>query len=123
MVCFVVRFLIPLHERWQNNASLEARIAHILKHTNAEIDRTTSEEKVKHYVIRACEEDLIPILRDLPMPFRILSIDTLRTGENLYTYREHHAPPSIPVLQRIYWLAKSAERWDVPISNELQKTR
>lgn len=127
MVCFAVRFVIPLHERWQNNASLETRVLHVLKHANAELDGTTTLEKVKQYIVRVCDEDLIPVLRDLPIPFRVLSIDILRTGENLYTYRNHHVPPFVPLLQRIYWLAKSTERWDIPvpgtISNEPHKTK
>ncbi len=118
MVCFSIRFLVPIHKRIMNDIALETRIKHILRHANAELDGVSSEEFVRQYIVRVCDEDTILLLRDLPVPFQVLSIDYLQSGDNLYTYRAHRSPPFVPLLQKIYWLAKSTEKWTL-IPNEL----
>jgi hypothetical protein len=121
MVCFVIHILLPLHTRTANNAALERRVEHLLHHTNSLVWKTVTLKNQKYYQIRVCDEDTVSLLRDFPTPFTVLQIDYLQSGENLFTYRKHHSPPHIPLLQEIYWLAKSTERWKLPISNvELQ---
>ncbi len=121
MVCFVIHILLPLQSRDSNNAALQRRVEHIVDHANASLWKTLLLKDQTYYQIRVCDEDAVIILRDFPTPFTVLQIDYLQSGESLFTYRKHHSPPHIPLLQKIYWLAKSTERWRLPISNvELQ---
>lgn len=123
MVCFVVDILVPYHQRESNNIALDRRIGHIARHTNSSIWASKLYEDQKYYQFRVCDEDAITLLRDLPTPFSVLKIDYLQSGENLFTYRNHKSPPHIPLLKQVYWLAKSTERWKLPIWNVQSETK
>ena len=111
MVCFQVEICIPRREREQNEAALESRIQHILKHNNAEYKKLTETEDKRTYSIRVCDEETVSVLRDFPQPFHVKQIQLSRSGEILYLYRRHFQPPRIPLFQNVYWMAKSAEKW------------
>lgn len=123
MVCFVVHILLPKKPRACNNIALQRQVEHLVRHQNGHLCREEDLESSKYYEIRICDEDTIALLRDFPAPFTVLKIDYLQSGENLFTYRNHKSPPRIPLLKTIYWSAKSTERWNLPISNELSQTK
>jgi hypothetical protein len=123
MVCFSVHILIPEPGRESNRIALEQRIQYIVKQCTGQVYKILSLENQQYYEIRTCDEDTVSLLRDLPTPFTVVKVDYLQSGENLYTYRKHCSPPRIHLLKQIYWLAKSTERWRLPISNVLSQTK
>jgi hypothetical protein len=123
MVCFVVEILLPVQQRECNNAALQRRIEHLAHHTNASIWNMIRYDDQNYYQFRVCDEDTMTLLRDFPTPFSVLQINYLHSNENLYTYRKHHSPPTVTLLKQIYWLAKSTERWKLPIWNVQPQTK
>jgi hypothetical protein len=123
MVCFSIQIFIPQQQRESNNAVIHQKVKQICKYMNAEIMKEEQQSTLKFYEIRACDNDTVGLLRDLPTPFAVGRIDFLHFNTNLYLHRKHHAPPRIPLLKDIYWLAKSTERWKLPIWNVPLETR
>lgn len=123
MVCFVLHITQPLKDRECSNVALERRIQHLARHCNAHLSASIEVGRTKEYEVKVCDEDTVAFLRDFPIPFAVNKIDVLHSKYNLYTHRQHHSPPQIPLLKDIYWLAKSTERWHTPISNELYHTK
>ena len=123
MVCFSVHILIPEPGRESNRLALERRIEHLVDHCNGQVCQMVPLENQQYYDIRICDEDTVGLLRDFPTPFTVVKVDYLQSGENLYTYRKHCPPPHVHLLKQIYWLAKSTERWRLPILNVLPQTK
>ncbi len=112
MVCFEVEITLALSQR-VNQGALERRVEHVVRHCNADLRKVSQTDFAIDYTIRLCDEETKTLLRDLPTPFNVKRVTILRTKSPLYTYRNHHVPPQIPLLQDIYWLAKSTERWKI----------
>jgi hypothetical protein len=110
MVCFSVDIVLQIPKR-SNVEALERRVAHLMHHCNADYTKQKQTENLFFYNARICDEDAVTLLRDFPTPFNVQCITLLHTGETLYLYRKHHNPPPILLYKKIYWLAKSTERW------------
>ena len=123
MVCFRIHLCFPPSKRESSNSALQSRIEHIIRHSNASITGFIEYRGIQEYQISICDEETVALLRDLPTPFAVSNIDILHSNINLYKHRQHQSPPRIPLLQNIYWLAKSTERWQTPISHELSQTK
>lgn len=123
MVCFSLQIFIPQQKRQFNNAAIERRVKHTIHHMNAQIYKEDEQNGMKFYEVRICDEDTVGLLRDLPLPFAVGRIDMPHYNANLYLYKHHHAPPRVPLLKDIYWLAKSTERWKLPIWNVPLETK
>ena len=123
MVCFTVHIALPQPGRESNTLALERRIEHLVRHCNAQITQEQEIDKQRYYEIRVCNEDGVSLLRDFPSPFTVLKVDYLHTDGNLYTYRKHCPPPRTTLLKQVYWLAKSTERWRLPILDVLPQTK
>ena len=118
MVCFSIQIFVPQQEKESNNSVLDRRVKQICKYMNAKIYQEQEKGDLKFYEVRLCDTDAVGLLRDLPTPFAVGRIDILHVNTNLYLHRNHHPPPRIPLLKDIYWLAKSTERWNLPISHD-----
>jgi hypothetical protein len=111
MVCFKLEIAVPKMKRQCNNIALESRMKHLLKHYNADYSKLKETAEFTHYKVLVCDEETVSLLRDFPQPFGVTTITLLRTGENLYTFKQHHQPPPNPLLRDVYWMAKSTEKW------------
>jgi hypothetical protein len=111
MVCFSIELLVPKSERDYGNRAVLRRVEHLLRHCNTNYEKVKETESFWLYLVQICDEDAVTLLRDLPTPFNVLAINILHTKENLYTYRKHRSPPPILLYKKVYWLAKSTERW------------
>ena len=119
MVCFVIELVLPLSKKPSNDVVIQRRFEHLIHHLNAESEKIKETDELRHYIVRLCDEDAITLLRDMPLPFNVVSILIQRTGEFLYQHRRHHSPPQIPLYKSVYWLAKSTERWKLTESAQL----
>ena len=111
MVCFVIELVLPKSSKANNDVVIQRRFEHIVHHLNAESEKIKETDELRHYIVRLCDEDAITLLRDIPLPFNVMSIVIQRTNEFLYEHRRHHTPPPIHLYKSVYWLAKSTERW------------
>jgi hypothetical protein len=117
MVCFLLQVVFPKQKRNVSQIAIESRIEHISKHYNADYTKALYNMTGTLFTFRVCDEDAIALLRDLPIPYCVLSIDILHRGVNLYTFKNHKQPEAngtpaeVKVLRDLYWFAKSAEKW------------
>ena len=110
MVCFIIKLQVNIPSHGERG-TIQRLTEHVFFHSNADFSKTAETITCFFYSIRVCDEDTLTVLRDLPQPFHVESIHYLQSGDPLYMYRRHKQPPFNPLLQDIYWLAKSTEKW------------
>jgi hypothetical protein len=111
MSCFQIELVLHKHNRALYNRALERQVEHIVKNCNGSMVHLDETKEAITYTIQVCDEDAALLLRDFPMPFYVKKIDFLHNKENLYIFQKRCLPPAQPLSKKVYWLAKSVEKY------------
>ncbi len=114
MPCYTIVLQYPYQSRAISNVVLCHRIQHLASHSCADLQEISKEGATLQFRITACDEDVITILRDVPVPMTCIEVRNPHTKDLLYSNRKLTKiwvrPPRELLLKRIYWQASKLEQ-------------